>query len=100
MPEMYFDVTWPSGRRERCYSPSLVIEENLKVGRSYPVDDFVMRAREALELASARVRAKYGVYCSAAQDQLHPIEQTAAALPHGERTGLVRVEAFERSPAH
>jgi uncharacterized repeat protein (TIGR04042 family) len=99
MPEMYFDVTWPGGHRERCYSPSLVIEEHLTVGDSYTVDEFVVRARTALELAAERVKAKYGFYCSAARDQLAHIEATASKLSREERRGQVRIEAFERSPA-
>jgi len=99
MPEMYFDVTWPTGRRERCYSPSLVVEEHLQVGSSYPVDEFVARARLALDSAAERVRAKYGFYCSAARDQLAHIEASAAKLTSREREGLVHIEAFERSPA-
>jgi uncharacterized repeat protein (TIGR04042 family) len=99
MPEMYFDVTWPTGQRERCYSPSLVIEEHLHVGNSYPVDEFVARARTALELAAERVRAKYGFYCSAARDQLAHIEATADKLTPRDREGVVRIEGFERSPS-
>ncbi len=99
MPEMYFDVTWPSGQRERCYSPSLIIEEHFKVGQSYPVSDFVERARTALDIAAERVRQKYGFYCSAARDQLQHIEATAERLTPSERLGVVRVDAFERSPS-
>jgi uncharacterized repeat protein (TIGR04042 family) len=99
MPEMYFDVTWPSGQRERCYSPSLVVEEHLVVGQSYKVDEFVARARTALEIAAERVRQKYGFYCSAARDQLAHIEATAGRLTRGERDGMVSVDAFERSPS-
>jgi uncharacterized repeat protein (TIGR04042 family) len=99
MPEMYFDVTWPSGQRERCYSPSLVIEEHFTVGQAYAVEEFVARARTALELAAERVRQKYGFYCSAARDQLAHIEATAERLTRSERAGTVRVEAFERTPS-
>jgi uncharacterized repeat protein (TIGR04042 family) len=99
MPEMYFDVTWPSGQRERCYSPSLVVEDHFAVGESYEVEDFVARARAALEIAAERVRQKYGFYCSAARDQLAHIEATAERLTGSERAGRVRVEAFERSPS-
>src|SRR4051812_45341501 len=98
MPELYFRVTWPDGRRERCYSPSHIIEEHLEAGASYPVDEFVSRVRTALHIAAERVRAKYGFYCSAAMDQLAAIETTAGALLEGERGGSVRVEAFERAP--
>ena len=29
MPEMSFDISWPDGSIERCYSPSLVIKDHL-----------------------------------------------------------------------
>jgi uncharacterized repeat protein (TIGR04042 family) len=96
---MYFDVTWPSGQRERCYSPSLVVEEHLTVGASYKVEEFVARVRTALSLASERVRQKYGFYCSAASDQLAHIEAVAERLTRSERAGMVRIDAFERSPS-
>jgi uncharacterized repeat protein (TIGR04042 family) len=99
MPEMYFEVTWPTGKRERCYSPSLVIEDHMAVGDSYPVDDFVARARTALELAAERVRTKYGFSCSAARAQLAQIERTAQQLSEEERAGLVHIEAFHASTA-
>jgi uncharacterized repeat protein (TIGR04042 family) len=96
MPEMHFRVEWPNGQISRCYSPSYVIEEHLAVGTAYGVDDFVARARTALEIASERVRAKYGYECSSALDQLRSIEETAAALAPSERDGDVRVLAFEK----
>lgn len=58
MPEMRFVVRWPDGRRESCYSPSLVIKDFLREGESYPVSDFLQRSREALQIASERVKAK------------------------------------------
>jgi len=97
VPEMYFEVTWPDGRRDRYYSPSRIVEEHLQVGESYPVLDFVARVRVALQVASERVRAKYGFYCSAAMDQLARIEETASALGEIEQRGSVRVEGFDRS---
>jgi uncharacterized repeat protein (TIGR04042 family) len=96
MPEMHFRVEWPNGRIERCYSPSYVIEEHLSVGSAYEVEDFVSRARTALEIASERVRARYGFTCSSALDQLQEIEATAAALSPGERDGKVKVLEFEK----
>jgi uncharacterized repeat protein (TIGR04042 family) len=32
MPEMRFVIRWPDGRRESCYSPSLVIRDFLRGG--------------------------------------------------------------------
>lgn len=78
MPVMHFRVRWPDGSEMRCYSPSLVVREYLIPGQHYPMDDFLRRTREALGIASERVRAKYGFACSQAMDQLAEIEQVAA----------------------
>jgi uncharacterized repeat protein (TIGR04042 family) len=92
MPEMHFHLRWPDGSSARCYSPSLVIKDHLEPGRSYPLPDFLRRSREALNIASERVRAKYGFACSAAMDQLQRIEATAATF---DSAGEVVVTAFE-----
>lgn len=99
MPEMHFDVRWPDGTADHCYSPSLVIEEYLTVGAEYPVGEFLKRVREALNIASERVRAKYGFACSAALDQLRQIEQRASHLPDPLRSGKVTVLGFSRKGA-
>ena len=80
MPEMRFVITWPDGRPETCYSPSLIIREYFVEGESYSVPDFVDRSREALTIASDRVAAKYGFACSSANDQLARIESVAATF--------------------
>jgi uncharacterized repeat protein (TIGR04042 family) len=94
MPEMHFSIRWPDGTTERCYSPSLVIKDIFVIGKSYPLDDFVARSRTGLNIASERVRAKYGFACSSALEQLARIETAAkafASLPEA----YVRVDAFE-----
>jgi uncharacterized repeat protein (TIGR04042 family) len=78
MPIMHFDVRWPDASESHCYSPSQVIKDYLVPGRSYPLPEFVERTTEALNVASERVRAKFGFACSAAMDQLTQIERTAA----------------------
>ncbi|WP_394790938.1 MSMEG_0570 family nitrogen starvation response protein [Rhodoferax sp.] len=78
MPVMHFHVRWPDQTETRCYSPSLVVQDYLEVGHSYPLADFLQRSREALSIASERVRAKYGFACSQAMDQLAEIEHLAA----------------------
>lgn len=80
MPQMYFDVRWPDQKTTRCYSPSLVIEDFLTQGQAYLLDDFLQRVREALHIASERVRAKYGFACSQAMDQLAEIEHMASGF--------------------
>jgi uncharacterized repeat protein (TIGR04042 family) len=77
MPEMRFIVRWPDGRRESCYSPSLVIRDYFREGETYPLADFLSRSRQALGIASDRVKAKYGHACSLALGQLARIEAAA-----------------------
>lgn len=85
MPEVRFTVRWPDGAEEDCYSPSTVIHQHLSAGASYPLPEFLARARTALTEASDRVAAKYGFACSAAMDQLARIEARAATqVPSGE----------------
>lgn len=84
MPEMRFHIRWPDGTTENCYSPSLVIKDFLSVGASYPLAEFLTRSRAALDIASERVKEKYGWRCSRAQKQLARIEaaaKTYAAMP-------------------
>lgn len=84
MPEMRFRVRLPDDTELDCYSPSLVVKDFLQPGEQYALDDFMQRCREALHIASERVRAKYGYACSAAMDQLAQLEahaQRFAAKP-------------------
>ena len=83
MPEMTVTVRWPDGRVEQHYSPSLVMHDHLRPGASYPIEDFTGRAQAALDEASERVRAKYGVYCTGAAESAHRIRELAAAYPPG-----------------
>lgn len=84
MPETYWTVRWPDGREEQLYSPSSVISELFSAGQSYPIDDFLTRARIALERASNRVERKYGFACTSAMAQLDRIEATTATFPSGD----------------
>jgi uncharacterized repeat protein (TIGR04042 family) len=61
----------------RCYSPSLVIKDYFQPGTGYPLPEFMAQVREALNIASERVRAKFGFACSQAMDQLAELEETA-----------------------
>lgn len=80
MPEMRFRVRWPDERESVCYSPSLIIKEYFVPGEAYAVEEFVRRSREALGIASERVKQKYGFYCTGAMGQLAEIEATAAGF--------------------
>lgn len=94
MPEMRFRVRWPDDSVSSCYSPSLVIKDFFEVGKAYPLVEFVKRSREALTIASDRVRQKYGFACSAAADELASIESKAARFPR-EDSQVVQVLAFD-----
>ena len=94
MPVMHFHVRWPDQSETRCYSPSLVVADYLAPGQSYALPDFLTRTRDALGIASERVRAKYGFACSQAMDQLAEIEQIASRF--GDRPeAQVTVTAFD-----
>jgi uncharacterized repeat protein (TIGR04042 family) len=63
---MTFEVRWPDGSVQSCYSPSLVMHDYLAAGTSYSVAEFVQRSSTALAEASERVRAKFGFACTSA----------------------------------
>jgi len=92
MPAMHFHLRWPDASEMRCYSPSLIIKERFATGARYPVPAFMDDVRDALHIASERVRAKYGFACSAALDQLARLEETAARF---DGRGEVEMLAFE-----
>ncbi|MBW4658542.1 MAG: MSMEG_0570 family nitrogen starvation response protein [Drouetiella hepatica Uher 2000/2452] len=77
MPEIRFQIQWPDGSQETCYSPSLIVKEYFTPEQSYPLEDFVTRSRTALQIASDRVKAKYGYPCGLALGQLDEIESKA-----------------------
>lgn len=93
MPVMHFRIQWPDGDEANCYSPSLVIGDFFKPGETYALDDFVERTRQALGIASERVREKYGFACSAALDQLAQIERDAERY-RGHPEAAVKVIEF------
>ena len=94
MPVMHFRIRWPDASETRCYSPSSVVQDFLAPGRRYALDDFLQRSREALAMASERVRAKYGFACSQAMDQLAEIEHIAARFADA-ANAEVTVVAFD-----
>ena len=91
MPETFFDVRWPDGYEETCYSPSSVIAEFLQSESDYPLPEFVSRSESALTRASERVKLKYGYYCSSAADQLQKIRQTAARYDATDKVTVLRI---------
>lgn len=82
MPEIRFQIQWPDGSQETCYSPSLVVKDYFTPNSDYDLDDFVQRSRTALKIASDRVQAKYGSPCGLALGQLQEIEIKSAQYSH------------------
>ena len=91
MPEMTFDVRWPDGRVQSCYSPSLVVHDYLSSGADYTVAEFVDRSGRALHEASERVRAKFGFACSSAA---WAREEITSAAKQFDPSSTVRVLAM------
>jgi uncharacterized repeat protein (TIGR04042 family) len=92
MPAMHYRLRWPDASVSTCYSPSLVIKDYFEPGASYALPEFLQRIREATQIASNRVAAKFGFACSRAADQLVKIESQAARFadqPHA------RIEMLE-----
>jgi len=96
MPEMHFTIEWPNGKRERCYSPSYIIEDYFVAGQAYAVPEFLARAGAALEGASERVRQRYGFACSSALDQLRELLESSAELTPEQRSREVTIVEFEK----
>jgi uncharacterized repeat protein (TIGR04042 family) len=78
MPEINFQIQWPDGTEQNCYSPSLVVKKYFTPGESYELAEFVKKSRTALNIASDRVKEAYGFPCSRALGQLEQIELKAA----------------------
>ncbi len=95
MPVTHFRVRWPDQSEATCYSPSSVVSEFFVAGQDYALEEFLVRARQALGSASERVRARYGYACSSAMDQLEQIESTAARFA-AQPDATVRVLGFGR----
>jgi uncharacterized repeat protein (TIGR04042 family) len=89
---MTFDVRWPDGRVQRCYSPSLVMHDYLTPDSDYTVADFLDRSGTALREASDRVRAKYGFACTSAAATCTDIVSAATRFPS---TATIRILAMQ-----
>lgn len=85
MPERHFEIRWPDGEEETCYSPSSIISQYLEENKDYPLDEFISLAEDALNQASERVRRKYGYACSSAMDQLIKLKQTSGQFSDHEQ---------------
>ena len=91
MPEMTVTVRRPDGSVQECYSPSLVMHDHLREGEAYPVEEFVRRAVTALDLASARVREKFGFACTSAAATSAQVRRVAAAFSPDQPVRVLRM---------
>src|SRR5690242_15342748 len=91
---VHFHVRWPDETHSRCYSPSSIVKNFLRPGESYAVADFVARSRRALEIASERVRRKFGYSCAHAAHTVGEIERIAARFAD-QPNARIQVEAIE-----
>lgn len=94
MPEMTFELRWPDGSIQRCYSPSLVMHDYLSVGARYTVADFLDRSTRALTEASERVRTRFGFACTSAAETRERIILAAKGFSAGD---LIEVTSMHPS---
>jgi uncharacterized repeat protein (TIGR04042 family) len=88
---MTFTVRWPDGSVEECWSPSLVVHDHLEEGATYSVADLVGRAVLALDLASARVRERFGSPCTSAAATSARLRRSAACFAPDETVRVLRM---------
>ena len=92
MPAVLFDVRWPDGATMRLYSPSTVVATYFEAGASYPLVDFVSRARASMRAAGERVREVHGFPCSRAAATLRQIEAQAARYAPDASVAVERIQ--------
>ena len=84
---MHFYIQWPDEELMQCYSPSTVIREYFEPGMSLTIAELREKTAEALERASERVRAKYGVACVQSSNQSEEIQARARLFRDEETVG-------------
>jgi uncharacterized repeat protein (TIGR04042 family) len=89
MPERHFDIQWPNGDQQSCYSPSSIISEYLIAEQTYALKDFIYQAELGLNEASERVRSKYGYACSSAMDQLNQLKKAATKFEQSPKSLVI-----------
>jgi uncharacterized repeat protein (TIGR04042 family) len=95
MPEMTFQIRWPDGVVQDCYSPSLVMHDFFTENGTYAIDDFMSRAVTALTQASERVKARYGMYCTSASAQIEALQHSRGGYRDGKVTVVKMVPGRE-----
>lgn len=95
MPEVRFQIEWPDGTQDICYSPSLVIKQYLAPDAEYDLADFLARSRQALQEGSDRVQAKFGVPCRLALGQLQQLETTSTRYAHDPKAKVKLLKFIE-----
>ena len=50
MAEINFQIQWPDGTQQNCYSPSLVVKQYFSPGETYELTEFVEKSRTALNI--------------------------------------------------
>ncbi len=90
MPVVRFEVVWPDGKTEACYSPSSVIKQYFIIGKEYSINEFLNASENGLQAASNRVLSSYGYPCSNAMNQLSAIKARCADfVDHPKKTVTV-----------
>jgi uncharacterized repeat protein (TIGR04042 family) len=90
MPEVELTLEWPDGGQSRLYSPSTVILEHLAPGQTVTVAELRAKGTLALRQASERVRARYGLACTRADEEERRLLEQSARFGEQERVSVRR----------
>ena len=82
MPEVLFEIEWPDKKVTTHYSPSTIVGEYFQQGQRLTVEDLVRTSRKALQHASERVEARYGIACTSARASLDGIMGIASGYEY------------------
>ena len=85
MPVTYVNIEWPNKETDQVYSPSSVVKEYFNSGETLTVQEFLNTCNQSLDIASERVREKFGYACTSAQSESQRIEEKCknfTALEH------------------
>ena len=92
MPVTYINIEWPNNETDKVYSPSSVVKEYFNASESLTIPDFLNACNQSLEIASERVRKKYGYACTSAQSESQRIKNKCKNFTANEMVKIISIK--------